>query len=259
MPNYVLNSFMKIGQPSKFDKLTKNANGDFDFNVICPMPKELAIVSEGMDLVCEKEYKKYVDMARDVDDYIKIINLELNLSIPIVKDQEEIINMSIPFEEKKQIRSVYATWNYLKYGSVGWYDWRTKNWGTKWNACDSSESEFQTAWCAPGAWLEKLTKHCDFILTYADEDIGSNCGIFVAKDGKLKNYYSNEITDESTIFAMTLQGYDEEYADGFDSEETREHFGEMFKNKKELLKNFFVQIGCEHLYDEIGKDLESLW
>ena len=35
MPNYVLNSFMKIGQPSKFNELTKNAKGDFDFNVIC--------------------------------------------------------------------------------------------------------------------------------------------------------------------------------------------------------------------------------
>lgn len=259
MPNYVLNSFMKIGQPSKFDKLTKNANGAFDFNIICPMPKELAVVSDGMDLVVKIKYQKYVDMARDVDDYIKIINLELNLSIPIVKDQEEIINMNIPLEEKKKIRSVYATWNYLKYGSVGWYDWSTKNWGTKWNACDSSESEFQTAWCAPGAWLEKLAKHCDFILAYADEDIGSNCGIFVAKDGKLRNYYSNEITDESTIFAMTLQGYDEEYADGFDSEETKKKFKNMFDNKRKLLKNFFVQIGCKEVYKQIKEDLESLW
>lgn len=259
MPNYVLNSFMKIGQPNTFNSLTKNDKGDFDFNVMCPMPKELATVSDGMDLVCEKEYKKYVDMARDVDDYIKIINLELNLNIPIVKDQEEIFNMDIPIEEKKKIKFVYATWNYLKYGFVGWYDWRMENWGTKWNACDSSEFTFQTAWSTPYEWLEKLAKKCDFILLFADEDIGSNCGVYIAKDGKLDEYRSYSCTDESTIFAMTLQGYDEEYADGFDSEETREHFREMFNNKKELLKNFFVQIGCEHLYDEIGKDLESLW
>ena len=61
MPNYVLNSFMKIEQPNTFNSLTKNDKGDFDFNVICPMPKELAIVSEGMDLdAAVRQYEQIV-------------------------------------------------------------------------------------------------------------------------------------------------------------------------------------------------------
>lgn len=256
MPNYVLNSFMKVSQPNRLKSLITNKEGNIDFNVICPMPEELGAV-DGGDI--SKTYYQYVNKAKDVKEYIDLVNKNLSLNIPHVKDQEEIYDMNISQLEKQTIKSVYATWNYLKYGETGWYDWRKQHWGTKWNACDPGELTFQTAWRAPDAWLEKLAKKCDFILLFADEDIGSNCGVYVAKDGELKEYYNDTCTNESTVFACTLQGYDlQEYAEGFDEEETREEFREMYKNKEELLRNFFVNLGCEYVYDEIGKDLK-IW
>lgn len=257
MPNYVLNSFINVSQPNRLKSLITNKEGDIDFNIICPMPEELGTLDGDVKLV-SKTYYQYVNKAKDVKEYVDLINKELNLNIPHIKDQKELFEMKLSKEEDIRIKSVYATWNYLKYGDAGWYDWRRKHWGTKWNACDPSEWEFQTAWCAPVAWLEKLAKKCDFILLFADEDIGSNCGVFVAKDGELKEYYNDTCTNESTVFACTLQGYDlKEYAEGFDEEKTREEFREMYENREELLRNFFVNLGCKYVYDKIEKDLKS--
>ena len=50
--------------------------------------------------------------------------------------------------------------NYEKYGCITWYEWCNANWGTKWNACNSSFTDeslyFETAWDAPEPILEKL-------------------------------------------------------------------------------------------------------
>lgn len=257
MPNYVLNSFMKVSQPNRLKSLIKNDKGDIDFNVICPMPEDLNTTDGDASLI-SKDYYQYVNRAKDLKEYISLINKELSLNIPLVTDGMQLFEMNLPKQEEQRAKSVYTTWNYLKYGEVGWYDWRKKNWGCKWNACDCSEWEFQTPWCTPYQWLEKLAKKCDFILLFADEDIGSNCGVYVAKDGELEEYYNDICTNESTVFACTLQGYDlKEYAEGFDEEKTREEFREMYENREELLRNFFVNLGCEYVYDEIGKDLKS--
>lgn len=49
-----------------------------------------------------------------------------------------------------------------------WYNWQTKHWGTKWNACNSiwsyddsaqeGEIRFDTAWCEPTPILKALSK-----------------------------------------------------------------------------------------------------
>jgi hypothetical protein len=65
-------------------------------------------------------------------------------------------------------------------------------WGTKWNACEQSASpdegkaQFETAWSCPEGVLIELSKRFpeDRIeVTFADEDIGSNCGTFTLKAG----------------------------------------------------------------------------
>tara|TARA_R110002020_G_scaffold4445_4_gene19440 strand:- start:2302 stop:2724 length:423 start_codon:yes stop_codon:yes gene_type:complete len=54
-----------------------------------------------------------------------------------------------------------------KYGNNNWYDWSSKNWGTKWNACHTQinfecdeeiELEFDTAWDTPRPIIKKLKK-----------------------------------------------------------------------------------------------------
>ncbi len=67
-----------------------------------------------------------------------------------------------------------------KHGADNWYDWKIKNWGTKWNAYECSlitdkesiEASFQTAWNTPMPIFEKLGKlypELTFMLQIVDE------------------------------------------------------------------------------------------
>ena len=54
-----------------------------------------------------------------------------------------------------------------EYGHSDWYEWQTANWGTKWD-CNSIDTgieinkpsrfkvEFDSAWCPPTTWLERV-------------------------------------------------------------------------------------------------------
>ena len=57
-----------------------------------------------------------------------------------------------------------------KYGAKDWYDWRCKNWGTKWNSCHTEIIEderegltytFNTAWDCPREIVFKLQEILD--------------------------------------------------------------------------------------------------
>ena len=70
-----------------------------------------------------------------------------------------------------------------KYGSKDWYDWRVKNWGTKWESDNDSVEEiengliaaFDTAWRPPISIYEKLqAKGFDVFATYIE------CGMMFA-------------------------------------------------------------------------------
>ena len=67
-----------------------------------------------------------------------------------------------------------------------WYTWRNKYWGTKWGAYNgyvrigtsTITFVFSTAWSAPFPIYEQLHEAgYQFTVRFADEDIGSNCGI----------------------------------------------------------------------------------
>ena len=75
----------------------------------------------------------------------------------------------------------------------GWYDFCCDNWGTKWNAREPevdhnikyTEYTFQTAWCFPNIWLEKVSrkfKQLIFKVTWAEE--GGEGGWFAMSNGK---------------------------------------------------------------------------
>ena len=96
--------------------------------------------------------------------------------------QEECIcfNALIPVPQKV-IEDGYA---------VSGYDWCNKNWGVKWDICgnvyieeepnedsDTVKYEFDTPWCPPEAWLEKVAPmfpELNFTLIYGE--IGCEIG-----------------------------------------------------------------------------------
>lgn len=73
-----------------------------------------------------------------------------------------------------------------------WYEWRIKNWGTKWDAYeqeiqmlddDMMQIMFQTAWSAPLPYMKELAKvcveeGCELGGRFADEDFGGNMGYY---------------------------------------------------------------------------------
>jgi hypothetical protein len=84
-----------------------------------------------------------------------------------------------------------------KYGYSDWYDWRVSNWGTKWNATDSSIDEhngealtieYDTAW-GPNTLFVKFAsekyRKLKFRLLY--EEPGCNfCGELECEDGEVQ-------------------------------------------------------------------------
>lgn len=74
------------------------------------------------------------------------------------------------------------------YNENNWYDWSIRNWGVKWNACNTcvndSETYFDTPWDGVPNLIYELAKMFpDTIIEYkfADEDMFMNTGIFKFK------------------------------------------------------------------------------
>lgn len=76
--------------------------------------------------------------------------------------------------------------------SLNWYNWSIDNWGTKWNAYDSSFGgtgvEFSTAWSCPIPVFEKLSAmfpETTIFVEYADENLGFNVGALTLLNGQI--------------------------------------------------------------------------
>lgn len=84
-----------------------------------------------------------------------------------------------------------------KYGKNNWYDWGIENWGTKWDAYETSYDKhdsiggytvfkFQTAWSPPEEYLKNASKNyplLEFDLGYVLEGY-EGCGRFMFKGGE---------------------------------------------------------------------------
>lgn len=125
-----------------------------------------------------------------------------------------------------------------------WYDWRVKNWGTKWDIADVVQSVepcrinlfFSTAWAPPSPWLEVVATRypkLKFILSYDEPGM----------DFAGKEVFENGIPDlaaswegESLMFAYcSANGCDEYLEDsgisaaGRDSSAVQEFYCEDHK------------------------------
>lgn len=82
--------------------------------------------------------------------------------------------------------------NARKYGAMNWYEWSVKNWGTKWNACNTvvngSEMTFDTAWspAIPAVFeMSRLHPEIAIALLFADEETGYGVGFVLMKGGRI--------------------------------------------------------------------------
>jgi len=112
-------------------------DGQFDFNGIVPMPKE---IKKGAEISAED----FLDGKE-------------------IKDYELVMGKYVPKDWKIRNKLI------RDYGSDNWYDWAKNHWGTKWNAydveiCEDKENylqvDFTTAWDSPRGVIGRLSKYC---------------------------------------------------------------------------------------------------
>ena len=171
-------------------------NENVDFNKIIPMPKELDIlcqdVPKGFSIRQQREIKEKANAQ-----YNNKISQEefLQNTLKELKKDEEIKSIIEDKEQMfmdKNMTEEYSKgiFNEKRYGYKDWYEWSTKNWGTKWNADQTIINEnkmlisFDTAWTPPSPILEKIAKQAEFRV-YISEESGSYDKIMETKNKKL--------------------------------------------------------------------------
>ena len=214
MPNWVQTKLTFHGKSNRVNELLETVKSEsdgetnyFDFEKIIPMPESLKI-SSGSSTDLAVDILKYRETGDDSE-------LKEKLKYPwVVKEGittiKEFIEHCIKNGNANLDEGEKALQNIKEYGFKDWYEWSIKNWGTKWNTSESyyegNTLSFQTAWSLPESILVKLSEMFPDItigVTYADEDIGSNCGEFQLVNGNIQNYIEYD-----GIQACEVWGYD---------------------------------------------------
>lgn len=220
MPNWVINKVELEGEGVECilkSHLTKDERGimEFDLNTIERMPDDLRIEKssrsvDGLKLYIsrinplmsdfgkkEEKILPFAEWAKEmlsvfgsdcmdkIDKYILRSSEISKLRMKYGKDFESVIELG---------KKVYD--NMKKYGTLDWYEWSCRNWGTKWNACntylpdDGRSACFDTAWSPSIEAIEKLARlHPDIhvIHKYAEEQSGFMSGFLEYRNGELVN------------------------------------------------------------------------
>ena len=224
MPNWVQNNLIITGNPASIAALieqVKSKDSDFDFEKITPMPKTLHIESGS-------------DTDKGINIYTKYLKFLSDSKKEPTKELEDWFAEEHETSKRAFELGKIAYENVKKYGCKTWYEWSCRYWGTKWNACearveytDGSDHVliyFQTAWSTPEPVIYDLsTQYPDLTIEceYADEDMGSNCGMYKYENGEIT---SERIfphpNDDSLEWACEVWGYDySEYVKEYCSEE----------------------------------------
>ena len=160
-----------------------NTEGRVDFETAAPFPGP-----------CGKDWDGY---ARDAEEAAEIIcGVPVNdhplLAALQAGNRRDFDIKKLSEESFEQCIGMVRNWRACGY--LHPMDFNLKVWGTKWNACEpqadpeAGTCQFETAWSCPMGVLEKVSARFPddaITVTYADEDIGSNCGTFTLKAGQM--------------------------------------------------------------------------
>lgn len=218
MPNYVMNQISVQGDPKEIQSMLEQIkNDDFgigtvDFDKIIPMPKSLDIESGTRTENGLKAYRQFIKSytsGKTARNALKSLR-----NIPL--ESENAFLCQRPDISREEWDLGKAAWHNLQdYGAATWYDWCVSNWGTKWNAYgyndigygNNDTLRFYTAWSAPHPILKKLSgmyPDLTFEHSWADEDIGHNCGWYSYKDGEQTDGYLSVNDNEAIEFACQI-------------------------------------------------------
>ena len=187
-----------------------------DFNKILPMPESLMITSGSTTSngIAILQYR-----AGDGTEILKIMEYAWGKEFDTPEDLIEhmIVKGSANLEEAQK-----ALDNERLYGCRDWYGWSTANWGTKWNAystndTDTDEVTFETAWSNPYPVIVALSAkypEAVFHLRFADEDFGHNVGEYSLQNGDVVDENIPEGGSEEALeLAADITGYEDYITD----------------------------------------------
>ena len=202
MPNHVTNILKITGGTPEENKtmmdLLFDTNGKFTFDNFLPMPKELVEVKNPVSIVTDNER-----------------NAEITEYERKEASGELSAFLSRTFSLTEELRDDYIA----RFGADNWYDWAIENWGTKWGGYDGvknsdSECGFLTAWNTPYSAMVKLSEmypKFTFMISYADEDTGSNVGEYHLTCGEsFFEYIPESGSLEAYKLAIKITGADYE-------------------------------------------------
>lgn len=204
MPNHITNRLRINGTPEQITEVreaileTEPKEGEeariFDFERLLPMPDSLHCTSGG-----ESDIAKF-----EMDHHDSVGHPYKPPSHVYERANKELVEIC-----KENIRL---------HGHPTWYEWSIGNWGTKWGAYLQVEVEpnliqFDTAWSCPIPVLTALAAkfpEVQFVVEFADEDVGSNQGTLVFENGELFSRTEIQGDKNRRMFAYRLKGYGEE-------------------------------------------------
>lgn len=230
MPNHITNVLTIKGTEKEVQEVLDTIKGKdeheekmfIDFNKIIPMPESLHITSGSRTdfAIAILKFKENGDRK----------GLNKIMQYPWVQSEgittpEALCGFLIENNKADLEDGAKALENERLYGSTDWYAWANKHWGTKWNAYGQSiktiegdeikrphtQITFDTAWGTPLPIFVKLSQMFPkviFLVDYADEDTGHNCGTLSIKGGIAKSLYSGNGDMTAMLFAYKVQGRD---------------------------------------------------
>lgn len=179
MPNWITN---QIKAPSHVIQAMVNTEGRIDFRLMAPFPGPCGKDWTGIYGDAETAAEAVVGKKLDAHPLLASLQASARRDVDITKLSNESFQQFVGMLE-----------NYRACGYLHDMAWAREKWGTKWNACkpqhdaEAGTAQFDTAWGCPEGVLVELSKRFpddSISVTYADEDIGSNCGTFTLKAGE---------------------------------------------------------------------------
>lgn len=157
MPNWVYNIVTPINDVAKefIKEWCLDDKNNFTFNKLIPMPEIFEYTSAPIHPVTEEEFTKYLETHKDNKNLVKD---HIQDGIAYIRHEGVTLNTyaitTIGMEKLKRM---------FKYAD--WWEFRVNEWGCKWDADNCYDKEdsryrFDTPWCSPYKFIEKMVKSC---------------------------------------------------------------------------------------------------
>ena len=178
MPNWITN---KIAAPRHVIAAVVNTEGRVDFSLMAPFPGPRGADWNGIFMDAETAAQAVLGSALSDSPLLASLEFENRARTDIKGLSDTSFAQFLGMLE-----------NHRACGYLHSMEWARDKWGTKWNASESvvdleaGTAAFETAWSCPESALVELSKRfpdSEIQVTFADEDIGSNCGTFTLKAG----------------------------------------------------------------------------